>query len=206
MIQTRGQLRYACHMMRTLTWLGAVGLIAVGCDPIEDPDDGAVGTSAVDGAADGNADADGGADGGDDPLGAVAAHNLIRANAQPAPDPALPDLVWDSNLASIATQWAEGCVFEHSGNEFGENLYVGSGTPDAATAIVAWGDEDAMYDYASNGCSGVCGHYTQIVWRDTTRVGCGFADCDSVAGVDFAGRIWVCNYDPPGNFVGQQPY
>jgi len=45
----------------------------------------------------------------------------------------------------------------------------------------------------------VCGHYTQIVWRDTKQVGCGVAR-------DNRREIWVCNYDPPGNWVGHRPY
>jgi len=126
--------------------------------------------------------------------------------AQPTPTPPLPDVVWDEDVAAVAQAWADGCVFEHSDSPYGENLYIGSGTPSAADAIQAWADEAAMYDYATGGCSGVCGHYTQVVWRDTARIGCGFADCDAPQGVSFAGRIWVCNYDPPGNFIGQQPY
>jgi pathogenesis-related protein 1 len=45
----------------------------------------------------------------------------------------------------------------------------------------------------------VCGHYTQIVWRDTTSVGCAAQSCPQ-------GEIWVCDYSPPGNYVGQHPY
>jgi uncharacterized protein YkwD len=124
----------------------------------------------------------------------------------PAADPALPDLVWDEELAGVAQAWADACVFEHSTNEFGENLYAGTGTPSIQDAVTAWAGEVADYDYDSNGCSGVCGHYTQIVWRDTARVGCAFADCETLVGAGFGGRYWVCNYDPPGNFVGEKPY
>ncbi|MEM6522020.1 MAG: CAP domain-containing protein, partial [Cyanobacteria bacterium P01_C01_bin.70] len=43
--------------------------------------------------------------------------------------------------------------------------------------VAAWVAEKADYDYASNSCASgkVCGHYTQIVWRETTAVGCGVA-------------------------------
>ncbi len=195
--------------------LALVAGAPLGCDPETDSGDSAAGSGGdgddapaddgVDDADDGGGDnADGG--GGEDPMGAVSAHNAVRQSAQPTPQPALPPVVWDAQLADVARSWAEGCVFEHSSNEFGENIYVGSGTPSAGDAIQAWADEAAMYDYDSGACSGVCGHYTQIVWRDTARNGCGCADCDSVAGVSFSGRLWVCNYDPPGNFIGQPPY
>jgi hypothetical protein len=36
------------------------------------------------------------------------------------------------------------------------------------------------------------GHFTQVVWRATTHVGCGTASCTGLV-------LWVCNYDPPGN-------
>ena len=195
-----------------------MGIVLLGaglaCDGQDDEEGGGDSGAQVDGdddgadGADGNADAnaDDDDDDGDDPFGAVSAHNTVRAMAQPAPSPALPDVVWDPQVAAVAQAWADRCVFEHSDSPYGENLYIGSGTPSAAEAIQAWADEASMYDYDTGGCSGVCGHYTQLVWRDTARIGCGFADCDAPQGVSFAGRIWVCNYDPPGNFIGEKPY
>ncbi len=49
----------------------------------------------------------------------------------------------------------------------------------------------------------VCGHYTQIVWKNTERIGCGKATArrDGIFKV-----YWVCQYDPSGNYVGQRPY
>ena len=40
------------------------------------------------------------------------------------------------------------------------------------------------------------GHFTQVVWRGTTAVGCGRSQCN---GLD----VWICQYDPPGNVEGQ---
>jgi hypothetical protein len=45
----------------------------------------------------------------------------------------------------------------------------------------------------------VVGHYTQMIWRGTTRIGCALA----------SSRRWdvlVCRYGPPGNFIGEMPY
>ena len=73
--------------------------------------------------------------------------------------------------------------------------------------VAMWASEAKSYDYATNGCSGVCGHYTQVVWRSTTSVGCAIQRC--ATGSPFGGSTWffaVCNYVPPGNFVGERPY
>lgn len=138
----------------------------------------------------------------------VDAHNAARARAAET----LPDVSWDSGLATVAQGWAEGCVFEHSSdNDYGENLALFSPRDvDAALAtevVELWESEVADYNYADNRCAAgrVCGHYTQVVWRDTTRIGCGVAACDDVDGFG-PGTLWVCNYDPPGNFVGERPY
>ena len=95
----------------------------------------------------------------------------------------------------------EGCAFKHSGVDgLGENLFMGTtGYYGPAKVVNSWGDEIEDYNYDKNSCSGVCGHYTQVVWKTTERVGCAKIECD---GMD----IWVCNYDPPGNWVGQKPY
>lgn len=145
----------------------------------------------------------------------VDAHNAVRAGAQPAPAPALEDVTWDDNVAGIAQDYANQCRFEHSHHEnLGENLAFFSGTDSTGADITeSWASEAADYDYASNACAdgAQCGHYTQIVWRDTHRMGCGISECtiefcDGGSCDDVAGLLWVCNYSPPGNFVGERPY
>ena len=65
--------------------------------------------------------------------------------------------------------------------------------------VSTWRAEAQDYDYASNTCRKVCGHYTQVVWASTKQLGCGVAR-------DSKREVWVCNYDPPGNWVGKRPY
>jgi pathogenesis-related protein 1 len=146
-------------------------------------------------------------------------HNAVRATASPAPDPQLDSLVWDDGLADIARAHAEECRFEHNTDagsgypgSVGENLYIrGSASVTPADVVGLWAAEAQAYDYATNSCEPgkVCGHYTQLVWRETTRLGCGEAFCTDIA---VGGSIWsegllvVCNYSPAGNFSGRRPY
>jgi len=139
----------------------------------------------------------------------VRAHNAVRASAMPAPSPALAPMTWSADAASVAQSWANGCRFMHNtGAGFGENIYAASGGTTSATNVVhSWASEVSSYDYATNACSGTCGHYTQVVWRDSTQVGCALANCTTNS--PFGSGNWVfvvCDYTPPGNFVGQRPY
>ena len=138
----------------------------------------------------------------------VAAHNDARGRAAPTPSPALPDLSWSDELAQIADDWANQCVWEHSMGETGENLAWFSYTVEPAEVVEAWFSEISDYDYDTNTCAAgkMCGHYTQVVWRDTTKVGCAVVSCPDVEGIGMAGDLWVCEYDPPGNWVGEKPY
>lgn len=128
-------------------------------------------------------------------------HNYWRA------DVGVGELQYSEELAKDALIWAKklkrkGCAFEHSGNGHGENLFKGTvGYYTAGDAIDAWGAEKKDYNYNKNKCKSgaMCGHYTQIVWKNTTKVGCAKIECEGMV-------TWVCNYDPPGNYIGQKPY
>jgi pathogenesis-related protein 1 len=150
----------------------------------------------------------------------TAAQNTVRANASPTPVPALDPLCWSSGLASTAQTWADGCSYGHNPSlgalNYGENIcasaYSGSPPPGydpPIDAVNAWASEPVDYDYSTNTCSSVCGHYTQMVWRSTQTVGCAFANrsTNSPFGPSFPNWTFVvCDYSPPGNFIGQQPY
>jgi uncharacterized protein YkwD len=126
----------------------------------------------------------------------VDAHNRVRARHCAKP------LAWSAKLAQVAQQWAnalrdKGCAFGHSGGSYGENLAAGtSGTLDAEDVVKMWYDEVSLYRFPNGGFSAQTGHFTQVVWRGTARVGCGRSQCN---GMD----IWVCEYDPAGNWQGQ---
>jgi len=139
----------------------------------------------------------------------TAAHNAARGRVMPAASPEIPPLIWSANIATTAQAWAERCVFEHSGGKYGENIYASAGKDASASDVVAsWASEAKDYDYATNSCSGTCGHYTQVVARRSVSLGCGVAKCTKNS--PFSGfsdwQYWVCNYDPPGNFNNEKPY
>jgi uncharacterized protein YkwD len=126
----------------------------------------------------------------------VEAHNRLRARHCARP------LAWSTKLAQVAQQWAntlrdKGCMFGHSDGSYGENLAAGtSGTLDPGAVVGMWYDEVAQYRFPNGGFSMKTGHFTQLVWRATTHVGCGRSQCK---GMD----LWVCEYDPAGNWEGQ---
>jgi uncharacterized protein YkwD len=127
----------------------------------------------------------------------VDAHNRVRAKH------CAPPLEWSPKLAQVAQQWAntlrdKGCVFGHSGNAtYGENLAAATtGSLDAAAIVKMWYDEIADYKFPDGGFSMKTGHFTQVVWRGTSRIGCGRSLCKTM-------EIWVCEYERPGNWEGQ---
>jgi uncharacterized protein YkwD len=143
--------------------------------------------------------------------GITAAHNMARANATPTPSPALNPLTWDATLAQAAQTVAAVCKFEHSNGSYGENLYASAGfAPTGAAVVNDWVGEAADYTYATNTCAAgkSCGHYTQVVWRTTTKLGCALKACsqNSPFGSSPNWTLVVCEYDPAGNFVGMKPY
>jgi len=92
----------------------------------------------------------------------------------------------------------------------GENIYASTNAQTATAVVQSWAGESAYYTLSTNTCapSQVCGHYTQLVWRTTTSVGCAFSTCTT--GSPFPSfPTWyfvVCDYSPPGNVIGQSPY
>jgi len=108
----------------------------------------------------------------------------------------LSKLTWDSEIANIAKSYSSQCRMAHSGNGYGENLFGGS-LPFATIrrAIYSWTDEKFIW-MCGQCCDGATGHYTQIVWEDTEKIGCGASICE-FNGVQM---LWVvCNYSPSGN-------
>jgi len=120
------------------------------------------------------------------------AHNAARAKH------GVPPLSWSASLAKAAQAWADRCVFEHSNTNYGENLAQGTGEYSGADAVNDWYNEISAYDFNNPGDSEATGHFTQVVWKETKKVGCGVAQCSD-------GALYVCNYEPAGNMQGAYP-
>ena len=129
----------------------------------------------------------------------LSAHNIARRDA------GVPDLDWDAGLAADAQDWADRLAatgrFEHSQARKGEgeNLFMGSADAYSYAEMVRyWVAEGRNFTngafpaISTTGQWAAVGHYSQIVWRDTTRVGCAIA---TGGGRDYL----VCRYSPPGN-------
>lgn len=152
----------------------------------------------------------------------VKEHNVLRDAV------GVPELRWSKALARQAAAWAgklknAGCAMQHSHGRLGENLYWASPLRTTARSkngvwrsrltlqavkeanvVAGWASEKPWYSHAANTCDAPpgksCGHYTQMVWEATREVGCAKAVCSDHS------QVWVCNYAPAGNVVGQRPY
>ena len=110
-----------------------------------------------------------------------------------------PSLTWSTELETYAQNYADqyDCsgTLVHSGGPYGENLALGYGIEGS---VDAWYNEIEYYDYNNPGFSENAGHFTQVVWKSSTEVGCGIKSCGGVWG-DYV----ICSYKPAGNVIGE---
>ncbi|OCT57313.1 peptidase inhibitor 16 [Xenopus laevis] len=138
-------------------------------------------------------------------------HNFYRSQTEPSASDMIK-LTWDTALEKLAKSYAEKCIWEHNKDRgfIGENLFVMSGSSlDVVLGLDDWHKERDYYNFTTGTCQEgqMCGHYTQVVWAGTERVGCGQKFCEKLEGVDDENMyLLVCNYEPPGNFEGESPY
>ncbi|CAD7676933.1 unnamed protein product [Nyctereutes procyonoides] len=146
----------------------------------------------------------------------VRAHNKFRSEVSPRASDMLY-MTWDPALARIAKAWARNCRFEHNGQlhsktlhpnftSVGENIWTGSVSIfSVSSAITSWYNEVHDYDFQTQKCNKVCGHYTQVVWADSYKVGCAVQYCPTVAGLQFSNTAhFICNYGPGQSY--RTPY
>ncbi|KAI0461682.1 hypothetical protein LJB42_004755 [Komagataella kurtzmanii] len=108
----------------------------------------------------------------------------------------VPDLTWSTELADYAQGYADsytcGSSLAHTGGPYGENLASGYSP---AGSVEAWYNEISDYDFSNPGYSAGTGHFTQVVWKSTTQLGCGYKECST-------DRYYIiCEYAPRGNIV-----
>ncbi|XP_072939716.1 venom allergen 5-like [Epargyreus clarus] len=158
----------------------------------------------------------------------VDAHNRLRqsvalgqVSSQP-PAANMMEMVWDDELAATAQRWADQCTPAHDRAAqrdvgrfpVGQNLAAtwttrppsepADSEPDFNKQIDAWFDEVHIYGFKPISGGHGTGHYSQLVWGETSQVGCGYTFYyDPVRGYT---KLYVCNYGPGGNVIGSNPY
>ena len=160
----------------------------------------------------------------------VEAHNKYRARiangeewlGSPGPQPGasnMQEMVWDAELATVAQKHADQCVFEHDCSDcrrvqrfrVGQNLYIYKQTIRSAPvnwkrAIASWYDEVKLFSkfhVSPFKFSHETGHYSQLLWADTTLVGCG---ATTFREGRWFSTLYTCNYGPGGNVIRGKMY
>lgn len=131
----------------------------------------------------------------------LTAHNLVRLHLRE------PPLKWDRRLTRYARRFASqrivDCKMVHSFGPYGENIFWGGKDHWTPRDIVrSWIREHRYYHLRTNECDPgqMCGHYTQVIWRESARVGCAKVTCNN------GGMYAICSYDPPGNYINESPF
>ncbi|XP_078272708.1 GLIPR1-like protein 1 [Rhinoraja longicauda] len=152
----------------------------------------------------------------------LAEHNSYRSDVNPKATKMFK-MTWDEALAKSAKAWTRKCTFKHNPNlnkngavhptfyPVGENLYASTGSFNTKAAIKAWHSEVTNYEFDTNTCKkyAVCGHYTQVVWESTYKVGCAVNKCPNglkASGLKGSAVVFVCDYAPAGNYAGRPPF
>jgi len=134
-------------------------------------------------------------------------HNDYRSNGTIISASNMIKMEWNEFLESEALSLVETCVYTHSTNGYGQNLYRTSNLDvDVAihNGIMAWYNEidiyrDSILENINNSNEvgiGLYDHVSQILWADSYLVGCAYSLCNF-------GVYFVCNYSPTGNFIGK---
>merc|ERR1711962_659107 len=107
-------------------------------------------------------------------------------------------LVWNHELETGAQRWADQCIFGHD-----KTVMAGIGK-----AVKSWFDEVTNPGFSAENISpyiftGGTGHYTQVVWAETTQVGCGWSYFRDAG---YVKNLLICNYAKGGNYPGADMY
>lgn len=127
-------------------------------------------------------------------------HNFYRTNVNP-PASNMEKLYWNNYLQYKAQTHANKCYGLYH-NSPGQNIFLSTNKTGWNNVIKAWHNE--YKDFKYNNKKYVfkkIGHYTQMVWAETNRIGCGYKRCRDY-------YLYICNYYPYGNYVNKisKPY
>ncbi|KAF8914212.1 CAP domain-containing protein [Gymnopilus junonius] len=128
-------------------------------------------------------------------------HNFVRAQHNATA------LQWSTDLAQKAESWADQCQFRHtngvlSGELYGENIAAGTGDFPITAAVATFVQDQNDYNPAHPNYL----HFTQVVWKSTTELGCAVSQCPGIFDKSLGlASLYVCLYNPVGNVIGQAP-
>jgi len=154
--------------------------------------------------------------------------DLAKGEAGTMPKAAnMEKITWDEELAKIAQAQVNKCVYDHDCGDcrkdkngcyshVGQNIaYRGStgfgNQSDWHLPIQAWYNEITNYDnadtnvekFSGTGTTGVVGHFTQVIWAETYKIGCGFIIYQEGK---WYKKLYSCNYGHGGNMGGAPIY
>ncbi|VDI14643.1 peptidase inhibitor 16 [Mytilus galloprovincialis] len=137
-------------------------------------------------------------------------HNDIRRDVKASN---MQKLDWSPILEEEASRWAENCHFQIQRIGNGENLAMHTADKQLEDLLEEgfnmWSSGKDEYKYGDK-LSSKTGHYTQLIWADTSKVGCSMKRCPVLFmknGVTVKDAWFlVCFYNPPGNVFGKDPY
>ncbi|XP_027362664.1 STS14 protein-like [Abrus precatorius] len=141
----------------------------------------------------------------------AAAREFLEAHNEARGAVGVEPLKWSEKLANLTSLLVryqrnkKGCEFANlTASKYGGNqLWAGMMAVTPSAAVEEWVKEKDFYIHANNTCVSKheCGVYTQVVWRNSTELGCSQATC-----VKEQASLTICFYDPPGNVIGETPY
>lgn len=134
----------------------------------------------------------------------VERHNFHRRKV------GVPDVKWSDEIATYAQKWANqlavNCQLKHRSDKhgYGENICMAPLSYDEDDVVDVWASEEKNFNHKNpifrHKDLYRYGHYSQLIWRKTKEIGAGAAKCKH------GSSIWVCNYDPPGNYIDEKVY
>ncbi|NXT84325.1 CRIS protein, partial [Zapornia atra] len=136
-------------------------------------------------------------------------HNALRRQVKPTASNMMK-VKWCVKAAENSKKWADKCSLHHSPADMrkttvqcGENLFMSSAPVKWDQVVQAWYNEEKNFEYGTGAKpkGAVIGHYTQVVWHNSDKIGCAVSYCPNSVYKYF----YVCQYCPAGNIIPSIP-